>query len=129
MIWLPALMVLSSVKQCSGFTGRATVTSLTGFPDTPLPGDNFTLSVLYDLPSPAITGGTAAYSATLNYIPVYSETYPLCDQTSCPKEVGSNTETSVTTVPSGISGKLVTQVKWTDQDNNPVWCVETTFKI
>jgi hypothetical protein len=129
MIWLPALMVLSSVKQCSGVSGRAKITSLTAVPDTPLPGDNYTLSVVYDLPSPAITGGTAAYSATLNYIPVYSQSYPLCEQTKCPKEVGSNTETSVTTVPTGVSGKLVTQVKWTDQDNNPVWCVETTFKI
>ncbi len=129
MIWLPALMVLSSVKQCSGVTGRATITSLTAVPDTPLPGDNYTLSVVYDLPTPAITGGTAAYSATLNYIPVYSQSYPLCEQTSCPKNVGTNTETSVTTVPSGVSGKLVTKVQWTDQDNNPVWCVETTFKI
>lgn len=129
MMLFPVLLALSSVKQCAGVTGRATITSLTAVPETPVAGDNYTLSVLYDLPDPPITGGTAAYSATLNYIPVYSETYPLCEQTSCPKNVGANNETSVTTVPTGVSGKLVTKVQWTDQDGNNVWCVETTFKI
>jgi len=129
MIWkVFTLFTLAGLKDCSNGLGRAKVTSLTAVPEVPVAGDNYTITVAYDLPEPAITGGTAEYSATLNYIPVYTEKFDLCTQTACPKEVGPNTEVSVSQIPS-ISGKLVSTVKWMDQDNNLVWCFESTIKL
>ena len=122
------LFALAGIKDCSNGQGRAKITSLTAFPESPLPGENYTITVNYDLPAPAITGGTAEYSAILNYLPVYNEKFDLCTQTACPKAVGANTEVSTSMVPS-VSGKLVSTVKWIDQDNNLIWCFESTLKI
>ncbi len=122
------LFALTGIRDCSNGLGRAKITGLTAVPTSPLPGENYTITVNYDLPAPDITGGTAEYSATLNYLPVYSEKFDLCTQTACPKAVGANTEVSTSMVPS-VSGKLVSTVKWTDQDNNLIWCFESTLKI
>lgn len=126
---LAFFFAVAGVRDCGNGQGRAKITSLTAEPASPLPGENYTLTVKYDLPEPAITGGTADYSATLNYFPVYQESFDLCTQTKCPKEIGPNTEQSITAVPSGISGKLVSTIKWTDQNDALVWCVETTLKL
>lgn len=88
-----------------------------------------TLWVAYDLPAPEITGGTATYSVTYNGIPFPPTLNPLCDETQCPKSIGFNNETSWSTFPSGISGKITSSVKWNDQNNDLVWCVETTWKV
>jgi hypothetical protein len=122
-------LALASVRDCGNGQGRATITSLSANPASPVAGDNYTLTVNYDLPDPPITGGTAAYTATLNYFPVYDEKFDLCTETKCPKEIGPNTEQSITAVPSGISGKLVSTITWTDQNDALVWCVETTLKL
>lgn len=129
MIWkVFTLFALAGIKDCSNGAGRAKITGLTAVPETPVVGDNYTITVNYDLPDPPITGGTAEYTATLNYIPVYNEKFDLCTQTTCPKAVGPNTEISTSTIPN-VSGKLVSTVKWTDQDNNLVWCFESTIKL
>jgi hypothetical protein len=120
---------LATVRDCGNGQGRATITSLNANPASPVAGENYTLTVNYDLSDPPITGGTAEYSATLNYFPIYNENFDLCTETRCPKEVGPNVEQSITTVPSGVGGKLVTTVKWTDQNDALVWCVETTLKL
>jgi hypothetical protein len=130
MIWkLFTLFALAGIKDCGNGQGRAKITGLTAVPASPLPGENYTMTVDYDLPAPAITGGTAEYNVVLNYIPVYSNSTDLCEQTKCPKETGPNTEVSEITIPEGIGGKLVSTVKWTDQDNNLIWCFESTLKI
>jgi len=130
MFWpLAFLFALSSVRDCGNGQGSATITSITAEPSSPLPGENYTLTVNYDLTQNAITGGTADYSATLNYLPVYKESFDLCTQTKCPKELGPNIEQSIASVPTGVGGKLVTTIKWTDQNDALVWCVETTLKL
>ena len=88
-----------------------------------------TLWVAYDLPAPEITGGTATYSVTYNGIPFPPTVNPLCDETTCPKAVGFNNETSSSIFPSGISGKVISTIKWKDQNDDLVWCVETTWKV
>lgn len=128
MILLPILFLLSSIKDCSQANSRAMITSMSVYPEIPVAGQNVTVTVNYDLTG-QLTGGTATYDATLNYFPVYHETYELCTQTSCPKQSGPNTEISTTPFPSGISGKLVDTISWTDEAGNPVWCVETTWKV
>ena len=120
---------LSSIRDCSNGQGRAAVLAFDAQPASPKPGDTVSLWVAYDLPAPEITGGTATYSVTYNGIPFPPTVNPLCDETSCPKMTGFNNETSKTEFPSGLSGKITSSIKWNDQNDDLVWCVETTWKV
>ena len=60
---------LTSVRDCSNGLGRAVMLSFDSQPANPVPGDNVSLWVAYDLPEPPITGGIARYAYALNGIP------------------------------------------------------------
>ena len=109
-------------------TDQALITGMGFTPSNPSPNENTTLWVAYDLKSP-ITDGTATYSVTLNGIPFTPTVDDLCTQTICPKEIGSYNETSSSLFPSGVGGKIVSKIQWANQNSQPVWCLETTFKI
>jgi hypothetical protein len=129
MLWPLVLLSLSSIRDCSNGLGRAAVLGFESEPAIPKAGDNVTLWVAYDLPPPAITGGTATYSFSLNGIPFPPTVDDLCTQTLCPIDVGFHNETSSSIFPSGVSGKIVSQILWRDQSDELVWCVETTWKV
>lgn len=120
---------LSSIRDCGNGQGRATLLGFDSQPANPVAGDNVTLWVAYDLPAPAITAGTATYKFTLNGIPFTPTVDDLCTQTACPKETGFNNESSWSIFPSGISGKIVSSITWKDQNDDLVWCVETTWRV
>lgn len=109
-------------------TDQAKITGYGFSPSNPVAGEPTELWVAYDLKS-AITGGTATYSISLNGIPLNPTVDDLCTQTACPKDVGFYNETSKSTFPSGISGKVVSKIQWKNQDSQPVWCLESTFRI
>ncbi len=118
-----------SLRDCGNSSTDQAVINEFGFsPSNPSPGDPTELWVAYDLKSP-ITGGTVTYSFSLNGIPFTPTVDDLCTQTDCPKDVGYYNETSKSTFPSGLSGKIVSKIQWTNQDKQPVWCLESTFKI
>jgi hypothetical protein len=127
-----ALIYLAStvtLRDCGNRNSdQATITSMGFNPSNPMPGTNTTLWVAYDLKTP-ITGGIAKYSVTLNGIPFTPTTDDLCTQTVCPKSIGTYNESSSSLFPNSISGKIVSKIQWTNQDNLPVWCLESTFKI
>jgi hypothetical protein len=120
---------LTSIRDCGNGQGRAALLAFDSQPTSPKPGDTVTLWVAYDLPAPEITGGTATYSFTYNGIPFPPTVNPLCDDTACPKLTGFNNESSYSEFPSGLSGKITSSVKWVDQNDELVWCVETTWKV
>ncbi len=109
-------------------TDQAVITGYGFSPSNPAAGDQTELWVAYDLKS-AITGGTATYSVSLNGIPFTPTVDDLCTQTICPKETGTYNETSKSTFPSGISGKVISKIQWKNQNDQPVWCLESTFRI
>jgi hypothetical protein len=118
-----------SLKDCGNpTTDQASITGFGFSPSNPAAGDATELWVAYDLKAP-ITGGTSTYSISLNGIPLSPTVDDLCTQTSCPKEIGTYNETSRSTFPGGISGKLVSKIQWKNQDSQPVWCLESTFRI
>lgn len=123
------MLALGTVRDCSNGLGRAIVLGFGSSPETPKAGDNVSLWVAYDLPEPTITGGIAQYSIALNGIPFPATKEDLCTQTECPKEIGFNNETSSSIFPSGVSGKIVSAISWTDQNDELVWCVETTWRV
>lgn len=126
---LKLFMSLQAMRDCGNGQGRATLLGFDSLPTNPAPGEIVNTWIAYDLPAPAITGGTATYKVTLNGIPFPTTVDPLCEQTACPKETGFNNETSSGPFPSGISGKIVSQILWHDQNDQLVWCVETTWKV
>lgn len=71
-----------------------------------------------------MTGGTATYAATINYIPLSPSTDDLCTQTKCPIAAGVHNETSRSTFPSGVTGLINSKITWTDQNDDVVWCVQ-----
>ena len=120
---------LQGIRDCGNGQGRAALIGYDSQPANPVPGDNVSLWVAYDLPSPVITGGTATYKVTLNGVPFTPTIEDLCTQTACPKDVGLNNESSWSIFPSGISGKIKSAISWNDQNNDLVWCVETTWTV
>lgn len=120
--------ILTTIRDCGNGQGRAALLAFDSEPLNPVAGDNVTLWIAYDLPAPEITGGTATYSFTYNGIPFPATVDPLCEQTMCPKSTGFNNETTWSLFPSGISGKVVSKIQWNDQNDDLVWCVETTWK-
>jgi hypothetical protein len=124
-----AFGLLASIKSCGTPSDRASIQTLDAVPLTPVPGENVTLTVKYTFAGEPITGGKARYTAILNYLPVLNKEYDLCTQTKCPKNPGENAEVSTSPFPTDVSGKLVTTIHWIDQNSNPIWCVETTWKV
>lgn len=126
---LALLAATVTLRDCGNpSTDQAVITGFGFSPMNPAPNDPTELWVAYDLKSP-LTGGTTTYAVTLNGIPFPSTIDDLCTQTTCPKEVGTYNETSHSTFPSGISGKVVSKIQWKNQNDQPVWCLETTFRI
>ena len=118
-----------SLKDCGNpSTDQAVITGYGFSPSNLAPGDQTELWVAYDLKSP-VTGGTATYSVNLNGIPFSPTVDDLCTQTSCPKDIGTYNETSKSTFPSGVSGKIVSKIQWKNQNDQPIWCLESTFRI
>ncbi len=126
---LLALLGVGSMRDCGNGVGRAPLLSFDSVPANPIAGDNVSMWVAYDLPAPAITAGTATYSFSLNGIPFPPTVDDLCTQTTCPKEPGLYNETSSSIFPSGVSGKIVSQIAWRDPDDTLIWCVENTWRV
>jgi hypothetical protein len=126
---LLAMFGLTSMRDCGNGLGRAPLLGFDSVPAAPKAGDNVSLWIAYDLPTPAITGGTATYSFSLSGIPFAPTVEDLCTQTACPKEPGVYNETSSSIFPSGVSGKIVSQIAWRDPDDTLIWCVENTWRV
>jgi len=117
-----------TLKDCgNSATDQAKITGMGFSPENPVAGDTTEFWVAYDLKSD-ITGGNAAYSIKLNGIPLPVTNDELCTQTSCPKVAGSYNETTNGIFPD-VSGKVVSRIQWTNQDDQPIWCSEQTFKV
>jgi hypothetical protein len=128
MLLLSMLFGLTSITSCG--TGRATLLGFDSQPTNPVAGENVSLWVAYTIPGAPVTDGTATYKVTLNGIPLPETNDPLCTQTACPKESNVDyNETSSSIFPSGVTGKIVSRVQWTDQDDALLWCIETSWRV
>ena len=105
-----------------------TITTLSQSPDTVVkPGDNTTLTLKYKVPE-EVTGGTTTTSLSLNGLPLTPSIEDLCTKVSCPILPGEHDGSSWTTFPSGVSGKIVSKVVWTDTNGKELLCIKSTFQ-
>ena len=94
-------------------------------PANPAAGENVTLYLDYTVPDGiTVTGGQTEYDVTYNYIPFSPSYEPLCQNIPCPLQAGRYSNASSSLWPSGLSGLLVTQMKWWDENQNLLLCVE-----
>lgn len=78
-----------------------------------------------------ITGGTATYAITYNFIPLSPTVDDLCaDQKDdlCPLKEGHHHSESHSTFPSGLSGTLKSTITWKDTSGAQILCLEWTVK-
>lgn len=126
---LSSTMFTASVKDCSSGSSLFTLNSASVTPDIPVAGDQVQLSIDYTVPEGlTVTDGTSEYAVTYNFMPFAPTIEPLCANVPCPLLAGSYKNDSVSTWPSGLSGTIVTQMKWYDLDRDLLLCVGISWK-
>ena len=92
---------------------------------------NTSLTMTFDVPTSVgsvttITDGSVLYSCTLNGMPVYSETLPLCTQVTCPLDSGRHVQSSSSESPS-VAGTLLCTLKWSSLTDEELLCVKMKY--
>ena len=89
---------------------------------------NTSLTMTFDVPTSvgSVVDGSVLYSCTLNGMPVYSETLPLCTQTACPIEPGRHVQSSSSESPS-VAGTLLCTLKWHSLSNEDLLCIKMKY--
>ena len=122
--------VSASITNCASASKPSifTIDSLSQTPsDTITAGENMTLNLIYTSPT-TVTGGTVRTSMTYNFLPLTPTVADLCTSVVCPLGPGQHDGGSTYPFPSGISGTLVTQIVWEDENNNQLLCIKSTVK-
>jgi len=117
-----------SIKDCSAPDSVAKIISMGINPVNPIPGENSTIWVNYDL-SKDVTVGSIKYSFWMNFIPFEPTITELCEQESCPLEAGVYNVTGTTVFPTSLSGRLESKIEWFDENESPIWCVDTIYNV
>lgn len=116
-----------SIKDCSAPDSIAKILSMGINPVNPKPGDNSTIWINYDL-SKEVTSGTIKYSYWVNFIPFAPETVNLCEQENCPLEAGEYNVSGSSIFPD-LSGRIEGKIEWFDENETPIWCVNTIYNV
>lgn len=129
--FLPTL--LATYRNCGSSSDLAKNLVISIVPDAAKAGQDVTTTFDYDLDT-VITGGTATYGFSFNGIPFSPTVNDLCVEQAggccpdpCPLGIGHHSDKSITTFPT-VSGKIITTIKWADQDGSQILCVEWTVK-
>jgi hypothetical protein len=96
--------------------------------DTITAGQNMTLNLIYTSPS-TVSAGTATTSITYNFLPLSPTVADLCTSIICPLAPGQHDGSSTYPFPTGISGTLVTQIVWADENGMQLLCIKSTVKV
>lgn len=122
--------VYARAKDCSNGDALFKISSMSFLPDPPVMGQNSTLLLSMNVPA-QISGGTATYSATYNFIPLTPSTENLCLTlpSGCPILAGSLDTRSDIPFDKGLSGTLTFKIEWKDTTARPLLCVSVTAKV
>ena len=120
-------------RNCGSSSDTAKNLVISIVPDSPKAGEKVLTTFDYDL-SKEVTSGEASYGFSFNGIPFSPTIDDLCvDQAGgispdpCPLAVAHHINKSESDFPS-VSGKIITTIKWKDQDGAQILCVEWTVK-
>jgi len=114
-----------SVRDCGGSNSLFIVNSVSLDPAVPIPGNKVALTLDYTVPSGVYIGaGQVEYDVKYNFMPFAPTFENLCHNVPCPLGPGTYQNRTTTEWPTGISGRLVTKMKWLDATNALLLCVE-----
>jgi len=120
----------NSVTDCSKGTSVFKFTGGSLLPDPVIPGKDSSITLNAEIPAGTnINAGTAKYSFSFNGIPFSPTTEDLCSDVACPLLPGPYTNTTTSTFPSGVSGKVTTKIEWFDVANNRLLCADVTARL
>jgi hypothetical protein len=124
---------VGTFRNCGSSADHAKNLVISIVPDSPKAGQLVTTTFEYDLDK-EVTGGSASYGFSFNGIPFSPTVDDLCaDQAGgccpdpCPLAVGHHINKSESDFPS-VSGKIVTTIKWSDQDDEQILCVVSSHR-
>jgi len=121
--------VSNSVKDCSAGNSLVKFVSGSLLPDPVVPGQDSSITLNLEIPAGCyIDAGTAKYSFSFNGIPFSPTTEDLCSDIACPLGPGPYTNTTTSTYPTGVNGKIVTRIEWLTPSNEQLLCVDVTAK-
>jgi hypothetical protein len=133
MLMLLALLLsveAASVKDCGTSNALFSISALSLSPTDPLPGDNVTLHLEYNVPPPnTINDGTVSYDITYNFIPFAPSSEPLCMNVPCPLSPGKYTNDTTSKWPTGLSGTIMSVMRWKDLSSRLLLCVQISGKV
>lgn len=120
----------ATLKDCSSGTSVFTVNTMSLDPPNPAPGQQVGFTLDYTVPpSTVVTDGTARYEMTYNFIPLAPTIQPLCSNIPCPLESGRYLNTTYSMWPTGLSGTIMTRMKWLDTTGTMLICTEISGKV
>ena len=130
LIALATLSSLGSVNDCSKGTSIFKITSMSFSPDPPVSGQNSTLLLSMNVPT-QVSGGTATYSLTYNFIPISPSVENLCTSlpSGCPIMPGKLDTVSNIPFDTSLKGSIGIKINWKDTSNNELMCVSINTKI
>jgi len=118
-------LVSGSITDCGAGQGLFTITDLSMDPPSSVAANqNVSLVLKYRTPV-LISGGTAETAITLNFIPFQPSSEDLCTKVFCPIQVGSHDASSFYIFPSGVSGRIITQIRWFDMTGRLLLCLKS----
>jgi hypothetical protein len=120
----------NSVTDCSKGTSVFKFTGGSLLPDPVVPGKDSSITLNLEIPAGTyVDAGTAKYSFSFNGIPFSPTTEDLCSDVACPLLPGPYTNTTTSTFPTGVSGKVVTRIEWFNTAGNRLLCADVTAKV
>lgn len=122
------MSVGASITNC-GQGSRFELTTLTLYPDPPIPGKQVDMTVQFTNPGSEITDGTATTSVTLNFIPFQPTVKPLCEDTQCPIVTGANDRSTSSVWPETVTGAISSKIVWSGVDGKELLCISIKAKI
>ncbi len=124
-----ASLTSADVKDCGAGTSKFQITKLAmDPPNNVVAGQNVSLTLLYENPYEVVSAGTATTSLTFNGIPFAPSNEDLCTKIVCPLDTGSHDGSSWYEFPAGLSGKIVSTVRWKDTAGTELLCIEATLR-
>jgi hypothetical protein len=103
------------------------ITNLAFDPSNPIPGQNGTLILDYNVPT-QVSSGSVNYKCDYNSLPVYNEVLDLCSQTVCPINIGLHNDKSISPVPNA-NGKVACTIQWYDTAKTELLCINFILKL
>jgi hypothetical protein len=99
-------------------------------PTTAVAGQVTDLHIDYTVPEAVyIYDGASIITYTFNGLPFSPTTGPLCAQIPCPLMPGTYVNTSQSSWPAGVTGKIITRMSWYDINNTELLCFQISAKI